>query len=523
MALPDYVFTEGWDKYGPVNTSIWDTYNVALTVDEWRSIGGGDTHYIEVPLSGTVTGHGSYRQKASNSGNSPAQDLKSLPANYARVVGGFTFKAVDSFSQNGLTFVDVAAGVNQLTIQLNMSSGHIEIRRGWRGGTLMATSLESWSVNTVHVLEYDITFHASAGIVKIWLDGVATSINLTGQNTISNANPYFNGIDLGTINSNNHAAQWDHFYLWAFTASGGSETPCLDNPIIETASASGDNAVAWTINGHAFLSPNYYWGRFLSSISPGGNIVYLVKCVADAAGTISAVNIMRPNTTSAIAKHKAVIYADSSGSPAALLATGTEVVGVTAQTPLTLPITLAGVTAGQTLWVGWITDTSINYVGNDDGGICWRKANTYTSGPPSPADSGFTTNSTNVGLMIQMTGVTTHWTQESNQPSPQNNGYNVSGTVGQQDIYTFPPLVNTPTAIHSVSVKGNVAKSDSGLRTIKFLCKSGAVVNYGQNINIAPPTSWGMEGSFWSVDPNTSAAWAAAALNAAKFGLEITS
>jgi hypothetical protein len=32
-----------------------------------------------------------------------------------------------------------------------------------------------------------------------------------------------------------------------------------------------------------------------------------------------------------------------------------------------------------------------------------------------------------------------------------------------------------------------------------------------------------MEGSFWSVDPNTSAAWAAAALNAAKFGLEITS
>lgn len=522
MALPDYVFTEGWDKYGPANTNLSDAYNTSLWADEWRTITGGDTHLIQVPLSGTVIGHGSYRQKASNSGNSPAQDLKSLPANYARVVGGFTFKALDAFSQLGLTFTDVANGINQLTIQLNMSSGHIEIRRGWRGGTLMATSLESWSVGTVHCIEYDITFHASAGIVKIWMDGLPTSISLTGQNTISNANPYFNGIDLGTINSNNHAAQWDHFYLWAFTASGGSETPCLDNPIIETSSASGDDAVAWTINGHAFLSPNYYWGPFLSGIAPGGNIVYLVRCQADAAGTISMVNIMRPTTTSAIAKFKACIYADSSGSPAALLATGTEVVGCTANTPIPLPITLAGVTAGTFYWVGWITDTGITYIGNDDGGICWRKANTYTSGPPSPAGAGYTTNSTNVGLMIQMTGVTAHYLQESNQPSPQDRGYNVSGTLNQKDLYTFPPLSNTPLAIHGVSIKGNVARSDSGIRGIKFQCKSGAATSYGYSGTVSPPTSWGMEGSVYMVDPNTSAAWTAANLAAAKFGIEIT-
>jgi hypothetical protein len=413
-------------------------------------------------------------------------------------------------------------GVNQLTIQMNGGTGHIEIRRGWRGGTLLATSVETFAVGTPFVVEYDITFHPSAGIVKIWLNGVATSIALTGQNTAPSGNAFFNGIDLGTINTNNHNAYWDHFYMWCFTAAGGTETPCLDNPIIETAAASGDDTVAWTINGHAFLSPNYYWGSNLTGIAPGGNIVYLVRCLADANGTISTVNIMRPTTTSAIAKFKACIYADSSGSPAALLATGTEVIGCTANTPIPLPITLAGVTAGTYYWIGWIADTNINYIGNDDGGICWRKANTYTAGPPSPAGTGYTTNSVNVGLMIQMTGVTTHYTQESNQPSPQTNGYNVSATIGQRDLYTFPPLVNTPTAIHGVSVKGNLAKSDSGSRLMRFVCKSGATSSYGYSGNIAPPVAWGMEGSVYMVDPNTSAAWAAAALNAAKFGIEIT-
>lgn len=521
MAVPDYIFTEGWDKYGPVNTALVSrTQNTSLWVDEWRTLTGGDTHTILAPLTGTVTNHGSYRQKASNSGNSPAQALKTLPGNYARVVGGFTFNSMDAFSQSGLTFVDVPNSVNQFTIQLNMTTAKIEVRRGWRGGTLIATSTQTWSVGTTHCLEYDITFHATAGIIKIWLDGALTSINLTGQNTISNINAYFNGIDLGTINTNNHAAWWDHFYLWAFTASGGSETPCLDNPIIETSQAQADDTVAWTVGAHAFTSPNYYWGPGNIGTQPGGNQILLRRCVADQSGTITNVVVSQPNTTSAICKVKAVIYADSSGAPGALLATGTEVIGVTSGTPLVLPISYAA-TGGTTYWIGMIYDQVINWGCNDDSGSGLAKGNTYTSGPPNPAGTGFGTVG-NVNLVMTMTGVTLHYPQENVWRPLQDYSYNVSGTLNQKDLYTFPALTATPTAIHCVSVKGMLARSDSGLRGARFYVKSGVTVSYGTSGDIIPPITWGMEGSNWFNDPATSAAWATAAVNAAKFGYEIT-
>lgn len=519
MATPDFIHLEGWDKYGAPKTNLTDARNTPLWTDEWQFTITGSGIYLDNPTNGVVPGHASLQLRSANAGGSSSRIQKSLPNNYARVVGGFTALMVDSFSQCGMLFMD--AGTTQLTLLLNNSTGHIEVRRGdW--GTLIATSTDTYAVNTPHCIEYDITFHASAGIVKVWLDGTLTSINLTGQNTISSGNNYINRYGPGTISaSGQHNCRYDHMYHWFYLASGGTETPCLDNPVIETAQGSGDSATTWTVGAHSFPTPYFYYGINGFTLTLAAN-VYLRRVQADQSGSISNVTIGYVNTTSPTANYKAVIYSDNAGVPNTLLATGTQVTGAVSGSNLVLPVALAGVTAGTYYWVGFISDTNINYACNDEAGTSYSKANTYTSGPPSPAGTGFTTNSNNINMSVTMTGVTARYPQIDNWRPLLDQSYNMSGTIGQRDLYSFPPLSSTPAAIHGVSVKANVGRSDSGTRQVKLPVKSGPTLSYGYNLGITPAIAWSCEGNSWFVDPNTSAAWTAANLNAALFGVEVT-
>lgn len=524
MAAPDYEFYEGFDKYGPTGTDLGDTRNTSLWADEWNSVGGGDTRKIVGALTGVIANHGAIRMKASNSGNSPAFLQKALPANYARVVGGFTFQALDTFSKFGIQFLDLGTSVVQCTLGINLGTGKIEIYRDYFG-TLLGATTEVVSLNTIHTIEYDITIHNTLGKCKIWLDGVPTSIDLINQNMRVSANNYLNCIRPQTINANNHSASFDHMYFWFYTASGGVETPALTNPVIETSIVNADDAVAFTIAGHAFMSPQFYWGTNVTTNTPGANTMHMKKCIPDQAGAISNV-VAFPNTTAPLAKFKAVIYADAAGSPTgAPLATGTEVVGSVSGAQLILPVALAGVVAGTPLWIGFIMDTSINFGANDDAGISYQKANTYTAGPPNPVGAGFTTNANNINLIVTMTGVANHYAQANAFPPLLGDlSYNFSNTVGQQELFTFPALQSNPiSAIYGAAIKARISRSDTGVRSAKFLAKSAGVTGYGYNVNITPPANYGMEASYFRNDPNTGAVWAtAAALNAAKWGVEVT-
>lgn len=521
MAAPDYEFIDGFDKYGPVNNDLTQVANTPLWADEWSSISGNGYAYARVipPLNGVIAGHAGM-QLTSGFGNSVCVMSKSVPGNYARCLGGFTYNPTDGFSISPIYFRD---GLTvQLTLQLNAATGKIQIYRG-NVGTLLATSVETITQGTTRVVEWDITFHGSTGIIKIYLDGVLTSINLSAQNTITSGNAYANSFVLNSMGQNTAVFRLDHLYTWWYLVAGGTETPALSNPIIETSAPVGDSAtIAWAVNGHGFLTPNYYWGSSQSSVSPGAGSLYLRRVVADVAGSISGLVVSRPGTTSAIAKFKAAIYADTAGAPGALLATGTEVVGVTSGTALTLPVALAGITAATGYWVGFIADTNIAFGCNDDAPLSSFKANTYASGPPSPAGTGFNTTTYNANMVVAMTGVTTHYTQENAFPAAvMNAGYNFSSTVAQQDLFSFPPLSSTPALIYSVAVKGLLSRSDAGARTIKFACKSAAVVGYGNNVAVTPSVGYATESALFKNDPNTAGSWATAALNAAYFGVEV--
>jgi len=517
MALPDYTFIDGFDKYGAATSDITaGAYRAALITGEWSSAdnAGAAGPVTSLSAGGVAMGWG-------NTGAGGTFDLrKNLPSTYARCVGGATIKDLpfsDSGSQKGgIVFFDSTTA--QLSISQS-SLGKLQIYRGsTNGGTLLATATTIFSAGNIYCLEWDITFHGSAGIVKIWINGVQeTALTLTGANTAPSGNNRFDGMALRSGNA--VVTSWDHLYLWCYTSSGGTETPCLTNPIVETHFTTGDAQKQWT------TGPGIIGKKISASgttASPGANQLYLMKYRCEASGTLNSIGLLT-YTTSATAKLKGVVYADSSGAPGTLMSSGTEVVGTTTGTTLTLPlVTPQSLTAGTDYWIGYIVDTSVNMGRLDTLASGYRASNTYTSGAPSPAPT-MTASQASLVMWGNMTGITVNWSQENDGQYASDVAYNYSATVGQEDLYTFDNLSSVPTNIYTVAVKALVQRVGSGVRTVDLHTKSGATDATGSMSAQSVPASLTEYASYFNVDPNTSAAWGYSGVNAATHGVKIVS
>lgn len=517
MALPDYTFIDGFDKYGAASSDITAAdYRAALITGEWSSAdsAGAAGPVTSLSAGGVAMGWG-------NTGAGGNFDLrKNLPATYARCIGGATIKDLpfsDSASQKGgIVFFDSTTA--QLSISQS-SLGKLQVYRGsTSGGTLLATATTIFSPGNIYCLEWDITFHGTAGIVKIWINGVQeTALTLTGANTAPSGNNRFDGMALRAGSA--VVTSWDHLYLWCYTASGGTETPCLTNPIVETHFTTGDAQKQWSF-GAAILGQKISSSR--ANAAPGANQLFLVNQTCQAAGTVQSIGLVAA-ATSATAKMKGVIYADSSGVPGALLSSGTEVVGTTSGSSITLPlVTPQAITAGTSYWIGYITDTSVAMARLDNTASGYRAANTYTSGAPGTAPS-MTAGQATLIAWGNVTGRTVNWPQENKGQYASDVSYNYSATVGQEDLYTFDNLSSVPTNIYTVAVKALVQRVGSGVRTVDLHTKSGATDSSGSMSAQSVPASLTEYSSYFNVDPNTSAAWGYAGVNAATHGIKIVS
>lgn len=511
MANPDFEFIDGFDKYGPTGEPNLATNLIA---GEWNTANGIATADSGIVAALSGTGYALKLRRASLS--TAATFTKTLPGNYARIIGGFTFASPLSVAGQGVVFLDGATA--QLSITVN-TSGQIEVRRGTFTATLIATSTQNVAANSVHCLEYDITFSAAAGIIKIWLDGTLTSLNLTGQNTKVSANAYANSVQIGAQDLGNATITFDHLYLWCFLAAGGSETPALTNPIVETQFPTSDSAVAFTPTAGVFGTA---YRTTTTTSAPAANSLVLRPYTAPVAATLNSVSWI-PGATSAAAKVKPVIYADSAGAPGTLLSTGSEIVGTTSGTRITAPLTTPqALTAGTQYWIGYITDTSVLVQLSDTTTIGYRAANTYTSGAPGTAPA-MTSAQASYMIWGNTTGMVTNWDQVDKNPPLGDLSYNQSSTVSQEDLFGFPALSSTPATIYSVAVKANVTRSDAGARTVDLRTKSGATTGSGGSSGLTPAATYGWLTSIFRTDPNTSAAWTPTALNSAKHGLKVAS
>src|SRR5215467_5869845 len=237
MAL---LLMDGFDKYGGVNSN--STSVQALMQQEWTS-----TAASAISLVAGLSSTGN----AFNMGSAGTSLTKTLPGNYARLIGGLRFSS--TLAQIvGVQFLDSAA--NQAAISIN-NTGTISVRNGiYNGGTILGTSTTTITANSVHYLEFDITF-SNTGAYQVWLDGV--SILSGSGDTTATTNNSVSGFTFNVLSGGGWTV--DDLYLFDTTGTVNNAV-LLTSPRIETQFPTGDAAVQFAI-GASTLG---------SSVSRGG-------------------------------------------------------------------------------------------------------------------------------------------------------------------------------------------------------------------------------------------------------------
>lgn len=468
---------------------------------------------IQGPLQ-VNTGNSLYLQSNNAGGGAEIGPWRTLGTNYARCTGTAYVQQTFGGNPGGLVFRDATTAQVSITIE---ASGAIGFRRGNTTGTLVASG-GSVVNGSIHCLAWDITFHSSAGIVKVWLDGALISaLNLTSQNTAPSGHNYINTIKCGMwaglgTSTNMH---FDHTYWRFYISSGGTDPPPLTNAVVLTSYPSSDSSVAFTASA-GVLGAAY--SIVATTNAPGANELALRKFTPVVNATINSISIV-PGATSAGAKLKGVIYSDSAGSAGSLLSSGTEVVGTTSGTTLTLPlVTPQSLTASTPVWIGYITDTSVVINEQDSTTLGFKAANTYASGAPGTAPA-MTSGQPSWQLWGNCTGMAANWPQVAQDPTVGSVSYNSNSIALNQDLFGFPSL--TADTIYTAAVKAFVENSGAGASTINLITKSSATQSNGDTAGQAPSFSFNWFGSYFDLDPNGSISWTSSALNAATSGYEI--
>lgn len=519
------VRTEGFDKYGiagsfgaaPASNAMENNLIAAMQqLGQWSTVSVDTIGHLQIvaPLSG---GGAAMSFQAGGSANTFAQWALDAAASKAR--GGFRFQipGFTGITQRRFLWATNTSAQTNFGICIT-SSGNIAITNG--SGTV-ATSTAAITAGSKHYLEWDVDVSTTSGAYNVYLDGNATPI-LTGTgNFKAAAGTTYNNLYFGWSDGLGGGLTiiLDDMYV-----DDGTGSVLLTNPVIETHAESADSSVQFAATAGVLGA---YLNNVGTSNAPGANELFLRKFTAPAGGcTITAVSCY-PGATSAGAKFKAVVYSDSAGVPGTLLGSASvDTTGSTINVALTSTLgSSVALTAATAYWLGFITDTSVVLFQSDSGTTGSKAANTYTSGAPGTAP-GMTTGQGSWMIWGSVTGITTNTGVLNNVPSPNYLGdfsYTSDSTVGHEDLFSFPALTYSPTAIHAVSLHVSLKTTDGGVRTMTLNTKSSTTDSTGSKAAFTPSSSYQGYTSLWLVDPNTSSAWTAANLNSALGGYKIAS
>lgn len=112
----------------------------------------------------------------------------------------------------------------------------------------------------------------------------------------------------------------------------------------------------------------------------------------------------------------------------------------------------------------------------------------------------------------------THYTLVDESPA-NTTDYVSSSTALTKDSYNFQDVSETG-SIKAVQVSAYVYKADAGFRGAEVFAKSGATEVFGTSLPLSTTQKYVMK--MFEQDPNTSADWSQANLNAAEFGVRIS-
>lgn len=506
MPSPDYTFMDGFDKYGTLTGGAFLT-TLSNNVGEWNSFSGSVNLLpafvgtgMAVQISGIGSGHSNFA-------------TRTLPANYVRFIGGIYCKGPWIGGSNSAPIKLRDGTTDTLSVSIN-TDGSISLRRGGEGGTVIQTySTVLLSNNEAVHIGLDAVVNNTTGSAKVYRNGVEI-INVSGVDTANTANNYYNQIAIGSLNT----GQLDHFFSWNYLAAGGGDAFPTTNPTIETDWGDSDDSID-TTTSITYIGDRDYnssYGGF-----QGTNEINLRRVYADTSGDLTGVAWMT-NTTSVTPQWKVCCYADSAGEPGALLAQSASVTGVTSglmSANFTAPL---AITAGTYYWIGTHANAAIQQLRYDGAlsNTARTRTVTYATGLPNPF--GSTTTDTEVVMIGLVTSGVSPKVAAVNNTIPFSSAYNEMVAVNDEDLYGFPTLPSTPSAIYSVAVKAWALRTDVAPRTIDLLSKSGTTTGSGSAPGQTPSTAGGWVSSYFNTDPNTGLPWTGN-LSGVKHGIKIAS
>lgn len=540
MASPDNEFYEGFDKYGTAQYGTFSSFSTVdplsdfLSVSEWPStlgqFGLNETTIRCIPakvgkglaLSFFTPGFNSWSETSFSGLGRP------LPTDYRRSIGGITLSRPVSTTGVYAAIFFGAGSTPQISIRVNPTTGRVEAWRGFNT-LLLGTSSASLAPGVERCIEWDITFHNSTGIVKVWIDGVI-QINLSSQNTSPVSGNIYNTFALGfsgfaTVFPRPDAnLTYDHLYLWSYLAAGGPDNPVLTNPLIDTSFVISDHSTTFTRDrsevGYVDKdTDNDRWANL------GGNQLYLQRVVADQSGTLDSITLGTRNNNTFM-RVRAVLYADSSGTPGSLISASTTDAGgipVDGRFFLDCPFSSPpSIVEGTAYWIGFILNgTGIGVaVGVLTGVNSVARGITF---PTAPNPAGSVSTVQNFRVWGNVTGSNRSFTQLNQPRSLGNIRFNSSDVVGNADVFNAEPLSSGSPTVYGVAVKAVLSKSDGGARTADINIIAGSTTSPGSNPAVAPSGTPTTYATYFPTNPDTGLDWTAAQVSASRVGVEVNS
>ena len=498
------LFTDGFDRYGPTNTN--DPQVRALLVTDWSSIPTGAFGTFNVIAGLSSAGYAINIVGAAGGG---ATISKTLPGNYARLIGGVRFSCNLGAVNAGVLFYD--ASTIQSCVTINATTGTISVRTGGLTGTAIATSTATVSANSTHYLEWDITFGNSAAY-QVWLDG--TSIMSGTGDTTSTANNTASAIALAVGQAATQNTSFDDLYVFD-TSGSTNNVVLLTNPRIETSFPTSDSAVQFS-PGAVILGTNNRT-RTASVGNSAVNQLRLMPFTPAVNITLNSISVGWLQTSATI-QVRPVVYNESAGVPNTLMSSGSTLTGITNGVINTLPLTTPqALTGGTRYWLGFMCDVAATMMSLDGGTATRTATSTFASGAPGTAPA--TTADFNSTMIYGNGTATANWNASAQNPPPGSLSYVYDSVVAHEDLYVMNSLSTTPANVYAVAVKAYAARSDAGSRTMSVHLKSGATDATGGSF--APGSSFGWAAAYWDRDPNGTVAWTASALAATTAGFKV--
>lgn len=229
-------FIDGFDHYGTADIlSKWTGNATAtsgtptLATTYARGTGQG------LAFAANVAGRGIYKTV--------------WPSGSTTVTMGAACYFTASPTTTGIIFEFVDGSSEQCSVRGD-ASGKLTVQRG---GTVLATSTNTISLNVWHYLEFQVIISTTVGRYELRVDGTSTNWipqSAANKNTQSTGNAYATGIALCLATATGFQAQYDDCY--ALDSTGSVNTTFLGDCRVATLrpQAAG-NYAQWTSNGGA--------------------------------------------------------------------------------------------------------------------------------------------------------------------------------------------------------------------------------------------------------------------------------